>query len=485
MKKIIAIICSCVLTVSAVSVAGTALADSPESNTVITETSDSYNRYTNTSFITATGENKLKGQTNLLEYYENNAVTAKLDGKNLYDNFFDGIMQNDNPSSVSGVSLVNNSSTDSYIQMQFRISGKLNDPDKFVFAFHTKNVNAALGYNARHYAVYASVDYASLFDNKIIEITNEAQGRADEVDLTGLELKDITYVAVRVYKTGYANLFITEMGFFGGKITDVPVDNAITEHTNLNVSDFSSITDKNQLAFSNVEVSFNKNGALLDGSEIDKVPQEAKKLYDGEFDAEKASIGIGKWNHEHIGENKNCALANVPNNIIQTDNYLQLEAELSAAISNPKQFVIAFHEKEAGNKYASQHYAVYASDSSETLYNSENKIIEVTDKTQRNGDKVELSQGLENIRYIGIRFYHRGHSADNAVGNIQHLVEIGLYGGTVAGDVNGDGIVDAKDLDALRKMLLDIETNQGYVYDVNGDNVPDIRDLVYAASIIK
>lgn len=481
MKKIIAIICSCVLTVSAVSVAGTALADSPESSTVITETSDSYNRYTNTSSITATGENKLKGQTNLLEYYENNAVTAELDGKNLYDNFFDGIMQNDNPSSVSGVSLVNNSSTDSYIQMQFRISGKLNDPDKFVFAFHTKNVNAALSYNARHYAVYASADYASLFDNKIIEITNEAPGRADEVDLTRLELKDITYVAVRVYKTGHANLFITEMGFFGGKITDVPVDNAITEHTNLNVSDFSSITDKNQLAFSNVTVSFNKNGTLLGGDEIDKVPQSAEKLYDGKFDA---NIGIGKWVHTH----EDCALANVPNNIIQTDNYLQLQAELSAAISNPKQFVIAFHNEEKGNKLASQHYAVYASDSSETLYNSANKIIEVTDKTPRNGDKVELSQSsqsLENIRYIGIRFYHRGHSADNAVGCIQHLVEIGLYGGTVAGDVNGDGIVDANDLDALRKMLLDIETNPEYVYDVNGDNVPDICDLVYVASIIK
>lgn len=460
MKKLFAIVLTCSLIITAIPFSGVALAVTADeaANTVITQDdTDKYTRST-TNIAAPETENLLKNQPYLNEYYENNAFSQKLNA--LHETFFDGEVTNIDPKSVGGTNVDLTGSTleqtDNYIQMQFRINGKLNNPKQFIFAMHTKNVAAAAGYNVKHYAVFVSSKYSELFNDssKIIEVEDENKGRVDVINTSGLALTDITYVAVRVYKTGHKNLFITEMGFFGGEITDAFTDSAITEHTALGVSDFSSITAKNQLAGSKTSAAFYKEGTELNGSEVDKDPN-CEICFDGLFGAD---TGLGKWNHGDSAHD--CQLKGAQNGIFQTDTYLQFQMELSVPINNPKEFVIVFHESKNGAYLKSQHYAVFASSNTETLYSPESKIIEITDENDRNGDKVDLSgkTGLENIKYVGIRFYNRGHTADSAVGCIQHITEIGLYGGSIIGlmgDMNMDGNVDILDLVRLKMYNAD------------------------------
>lgn len=488
MKKLFALVLTCSLIFTATAVSGMVSAENAENEEVTTLTQDSAEYSRNENNITAPeGENNLKDAVNLLEYYDNNTLTTTLDSKTLNPSFFDGVVAHEDPDSVTGVNLTASTldQTDNYIQMQFRINGKLNAPQQFILAMHTKTANNnGMAFTVQHYAVFASQKYSELFNDssKIIEVKNENKGRTDVVDTSKLALNDITYVAVRVYKTGHQNLFITEMGFFGGSITDY-ADNFTTEHTVSTLDSLNAITDKNQLIGSKANVTFYKEGTWFGGEEVDTEPNAS--IFDGKF---SVSTGIGKWKHDTAGHE--CNLTDAQNGSFQTDTYLQLQAELPAAVSNPRMFAIGFHEKDAGKKYKSSHYAVFASSDSSSLYNPENKIIEIIDKTDRFGDTVDLSEktGLNNIKYIGIRFYNRGYSASPAVGNIQHLTEVGLYGGTteaLQGDVNGDGKIDATDLDELRIMLLSGTKKDGYVYDVNGISGTDIRDLVFVNELIK
>ena len=56
---------------------------------------------------------------------------------------------------------------------------------------------------------------------------------------------------------------------------------------------------------------------------------------------------------------------------------------------------------------------------------------------------------------------------------------------TIEGDVNGDKCIDDNDLTALRKMLLGIKQENGYIYDVNRDKSVNILDLVSVKELIK
>ena len=56
---------------------------------------------------------------------------------------------------------------------------------------------------------------------------------------------------------------------------------------------------------------------------------------------------------------------------------------------------------------------------------------------------------------------------------------------TIDGDVNGDKCIDDNDLTALRKMLLGIKQENGYIYDVNRDKSVNILDLVSVKELIK
>ena len=56
---------------------------------------------------------------------------------------------------------------------------------------------------------------------------------------------------------------------------------------------------------------------------------------------------------------------------------------------------------------------------------------------------------------------------------------------TIDGDVNGDKSIDDNDLTALRKMILGIKRENGYIYDVNRDGSENILDLVSVKKLIK
>ena len=56
---------------------------------------------------------------------------------------------------------------------------------------------------------------------------------------------------------------------------------------------------------------------------------------------------------------------------------------------------------------------------------------------------------------------------------------------TIEGDVNGDKCIDDNDLTALRKMILGIKQENGYIYDVNRDKSVNILDLVSVKELIK
>ena len=56
---------------------------------------------------------------------------------------------------------------------------------------------------------------------------------------------------------------------------------------------------------------------------------------------------------------------------------------------------------------------------------------------------------------------------------------------TIDGDVNGDKCIDDNDLTALRKMILGIKRENGYIYDVNRDGSENILDLVSVKKLIK
>lgn len=312
--------------------------------------------------------------------------------------------------------------TDSYWQMQFSFDGYLKSPDRFVFSAR-KDGNLM----SQHYAVFASDDISNLYDdgNKIIEITDISNRVADEVLIPDNNLT-VRYVGIRFYHRGYTQgnvcsmQFLTKVGLYGGTYVES------TAHTTYPdiwwvVADEKAYNDKtfsgvNRLRGQKVTRTFVKNGEATPEKSDNDPP-----YYNGLVD----SSALGRWHTE----DNTCYSKDAPNDILQTNSYWQMEAELSAPIDNPDYFSVIFHPE--SKTLSSQHYAVYASDSADTLYNDEHKIIEIIDQTERIGDSVDLSgMNLENISYIGIRFYHRAYSMPSGC-SLQHISEIGIYGGTL------------------------------------------------------
>ena len=339
------------------------------------------------------------GYSNAFGHFHGNADECQSDG---YDN---SIIQ-----------------TDSYWQMQFSFDGYLKSPERFVFSARTNGDSMS-----QHYAVFASDDIPTLYndENKIIEITDISNRVADEVLIPDNNLT-VRYVGIRFYHRGYTQgnvcsmQFLTKVGLYGGTYVES------TAHTTYPdiwwvVADKKAYNDKtfsgvNRLRGQKVTRTFVKNGEATPEKSDNDPP-----YYNGLVD----SSALGRWHTE----DNTCYSKDAPNDILQTNSYWQMEAELSAPIDNPDYFSVIFHPE--SKTLSSKHYAVYASDSADTLYNDEHKIIEIIDQTERIGDSVDLSgMNLENISYIGIRFYHRAYSMPSGC-SLQHICEIGIYGGTL------------------------------------------------------
>ena len=111
-------------------------------------------------------------------------------------------------------------------------------------------------------------------------------------------------------------------------------------------------------------------------------------------------------------------------------------------------------------------YKIFISDNKETLYKEENCIENLT--TEHIGTvKYNIDRRVKYVAFLA-QGYVRIH-------------EIELKG-TIVGDINKDGIINAKDLTELCNILLNINipSGQNALSDINKDNKIDILDLIKA-----
>lgn len=381
----------------------------------------------------------------------------------------------------------NETQTSSYWKLVFKIDGEINNPQSFVFGFHG---GANSGLASQHYAVFASDNSSDLESKKIIEITDTNGRSGDVIDVSNLNLTGIKYVEVRIYHRGMNNFdtwaislqHVTELGFFGGTVEPVE-SKTITTKENLTQEDANSIVtnNANRLSGQVYEDSHFYNNGTLEGAETEAAESIKNSVFfDGSLISDNCGAIGPHWGKDQSG----CeSCRERTNSIFQTYSYRDIVVDLINPINNPDSFVFAFHP---GGGLPAKHYAVYMSDSRETLYNDENKIIEITDSNGRVADKVDLSgEDIKNISYVGVRVYSFGYYPEGGWCKILHCNEIGLYGGTLAADVDGNGVIDNNDVTALRSKLLGAQGDSSYNYDVNGDGKNDICDLVTVYNAIK
>lgn len=365
--------------------------------------------------------------------------------------------------------------TNNYWRFRLKINGVLNNPTSFVFYSHRRNKSVS-----KHYEVFVSENANGANAFKIVSINDNTDRCGDFVDISSLSLQNIRYVEVRIYNTYGANWnqCITEIGLFGGTVVK---DNFITENTKVTTMDAANTKiaecGTNRIAGQSYEDSYFYTNSTKDEL-VSSDDLAGYNFSDGKIDkSSSASKGVGKWYKEEGNSSK------ASNDIFQTDTYREININFNTSVSNPQSFIFAFHE---GGTMPSKHYAVYMSNNRDTLYDDSNKVIEITDTNARVADFIDISgAGLNVVSCIGIRIYSFGYTEYGQGCKIQHISEIGLYGGMIAGDVNGDETVDNDDITALRTYLLTGTPQTGCVYDVNGDQKVNICDLVYVNSFIK
>ncbi len=335
--------------------------------------------------------------------------------------------------------------TSNYWRLRFKINGVLNNPQSFVFYPHKSNITEI----PNHYEVFVSDKQDGDGSTKIIDIYNTTDRAGDVIDVSGLNLTAIRYVEIRFYDTGRDNWnqAITEIGFFGGTIAE---DKTITAHTSFanktGAQNAVTAAGTNHLSGQNYEDSTFHNGANLEQTETIKADKIANSTF---FNSIIDDSNIGAW-HTH-----SCESSRASTDIFQTSDYREMVIGLSEAVNNPEKFVFSFHP---GGGLPSRHYSVYMSDKRDTLFDDVSKVIEITDSKARVGDLIDLTGlNIKKVRYVGIRIYSFGMTYENGC-KIQHISEIGLYGGLVIGpmgDMNMDTKVDILDLVRLKRYNAD------------------------------
>ena len=406
---------------------------------------DSFNEYLSDN------KNNLEGSSGTVGFYNNSKLTDEAGIFNYQNKFFDsdiasetsigGMHKDASKCSIAGVS-DNVFQTENYWQVDIKVGGELKNPQKFAVVYHHSSKTLV----SKHYAVFASDNYSDLYDNKIIEIINSSERIGDVIDVSALNLEKVKYVGVRFYSCGFTTdigcktQHIAELGFFGGTVVK---DNAITDHTVLSKNPDVDLSE-NRLAGSEIKCGFYSGDTLIKDCGLDAT--DAANFFDGVL-SDGYSTG---WD---AGKNYTAGYSN---DIFQTENYYQIQIELSGQLKSPDRFVLIGRKD---GQFMSKHYAVFASDDLSNLYSDDNKIIEILDSTERAGDEIAFSGFDKIVKYVGIRFYHRGYTFDAEQGNtLQFINEIGLYGGLVfgpMGDMNMDTKVDILDLVRLKRYNAD------------------------------
>ena len=365
--------------------------------------------------------------------------------------------------------------TDHFWQLQLELGGTLNHPEQFVFVAHASDNQVV----SQHYAVFVSDSVATLYDanSKIIEIYDTSDRLGDAVDLSalGIDRQEIAFVGIRFYHRGYVNdagcnmQYVYEIGLYGGEFIPTPFS---TSHT--------ALKTKDQISFAGENLWANYGNATSNFYADNMVTYEYSSVSPKMFNAEKDDQALGAW-HDATS---NCKTKNTANDLSQTANYWQLQLELSGVINNPEQFMFISHP--TSDTVMSKHYAVFASSKKTDLFEEENKIIEVNDDKNRLGDQIDLTTlefDLTGIRYIAVRFYHRGYVNGDGC-QMQHICDIGFYGGEFVKDKSQIHLYQtlgqysdnslARDVERIGENLIAAQTP--YLARVNGSKV-SVGDL--------
>ena len=307
--------------------------------------------------------------------------------------------------------------SDEYIEMLFVADAPLEELETMLIAWDTparvNNNNTGTSATSMHYEVFMGKDTETLYDKPVFSYQSSArQGNEHRLDLTGANLTDIKYIGIRIYEMSLWGSCITpsEIGLYGGGIS-AEIRNSHKSAT------FADQFGENRLAESTISgFETPDNGAT-------------KQEIEG-ADADLIEGAIGQYSNmlsHNFSEPEKCLLTPENNGIDQTDAYLQVDFALNGIVNNPEKFFFAFHEG-SDSSISSQHYAFFMSSDEATLYDEANMVYEY--KTAAGtGQGVEhlydiSGLGLTDVKFVGVRFYHRGHK-----GHVQHLIEVGMYGG--------------------------------------------------------
>lgn len=324
-----------------------------------------------------------------------------------------------------GFSKANNNpfQDDTYIQFEYNFKYAVDKPEKFILAAGTGWDNMM----SQRYTVFASSDKANLYNDESIVYEYispyggdgnnvNPQPMEQEIDISGLELKNVKYFAVRFYHRPYDTsyteggrmIFISEIGLYGGESKNpLSVKNALS-------GDYS---DLGANALANSVMTY--GGKMDDGTDYgSKVPDFAL-LTDG---------NSAKENH---AQTKTWAGLGSDGNITQKNEYLEIKFALTSTVYNPTKVLAAFR---AGS--SSQHFEIFASEKEAELYNS--SVYEYSSGSQ---DPAEIYVNIEGsvaaVNYVAFRFYELPSAA------YLLLYELGLYGGKSAFSVESELTSDA------------------------------------------
>ena len=133
--------------------------------------------------------------------------------------------------------------------------------------------------------------------------------------------------------------------------------------------------------------------------------------------------------------------------------------------------------------YVESKYGIYAADSElfRAVVKGSNTVVEVSGSSCAMGGMTELvlNDGLKITKPVG--GYFNNNAVCDASGKIATNVTIG---GSLVGDVNGDGKVNVSDVSALINMILGLTTVDEARADVNGDTRVNVSDVAALINII-
>ena len=303
-------------------------------------------------------------------------------------------------------------STDKYIQVTFALKKVVNNPSKFLIAHDQAFYESNPTVN-QWYEIFASDTEADLYENSIFVYKNASAKKVEQqLDLSGMNLGNVKYFGIRFYHVPTGCFALpSEIALYGGEA--VPTASITTGYQNYSKGSAYTAYGQNHLEYA-IGEAIATNGTDTVAANV------ALGSVDGKF-TDSGTIAAG----DGLNENKEAVLTEANNGLDQTAAYLQLQYTLNAPVDNPQKFVFIHHNSVSGS-FNSAHYAVFASDSLETLYDK--ALYEFkADAGVGNTHVIDISEfELQNVKYAAIRLYHRAYNNCN-----QHIEEFGLYGGTM------------------------------------------------------